>query len=173
MQTILSAGPNSDNDTARNFDIIGFDPRGVNNTTPWFSCFSNDIERAFWDAQIEASGVLGSSDAAFDVQWAKQRALADSCSKRAVEAGIGEHMSTPNVARDIVEISKRHGQWREKEARRLFSLQSGRLHRRNQVSFEDSAILDRLRYRAGKEMVQYWGFVSSFATRHDGPTDLL
>ena len=33
--------------------------------------------------------------------------------------GVGKHMATASVARDIVEIFERHGEWREEEARRL------------------------------------------------------
>jgi hypothetical protein len=63
-------------------------------------------------------------------------------------------MDTAPVARDIVEIFERHGEWREQEASRLLS-QSASLS-----DVEHKAIIERTSYKPGKEMVQYWGFVS-------------
>lgn len=160
VRTMLSAGPDSaDSESAKYYDVIGFDPRGVNNTTPTFACFPNYIESMLWEMQTSAFGVFGSSDTAFDVNWERIRALADSCSKRAMEDGIGMHMSTANVARDIVEIFERHGEWREKEAKRV--LASPRLVANQAVlskgdSYETA--LSRVKYEPGEEMVQYWGF---------------
>lgn len=81
---------------------------------------------------------------AFTNYWTRTRALADSCSKRAIELGIGEHMTTPSVVRDIIEIFERHGEWREQEARRL-------LPSRQEVPAH-------VQYEPGKELIQYWGF---------------
>ncbi|KAG9637629.1 hypothetical protein KCU64_g14125, partial [Aureobasidium melanogenum] len=147
-QTIISADPDADNETAKYFDVISFDPRGVNNTRPTFQCFPSFIERLTFEKELLAYGVPGSSDMAFTNQWARVRTLADSCSKRAIEAGIGEYMSTTSVARDIVEIFERHGEWREQEARKL--LGSPKNSKRD--------LSDQVRYEPGEEMVQYWGF---------------
>ncbi len=59
-------------------------------------------------------------------------------------------MSTAPVARDIIEIFERHGQWRDAEARRLVSLDT------TLSSAEKESILQRTEYRPGQEMVQYW-----------------
>ena len=37
-------------------------------------------------------------------------------------SGIAKHMATASVARDIVEIVERHGEWRANEANRLVKL---------------------------------------------------
>ena len=95
-----------------------------------------------------AYGAPGSSDTAYTNLWTLVRTLADQCSKRAIESGIGEHMSTPDVARDIVEIFERHGEWREQEARRLL--------RSTDISERD--LPDHVKYRPGEEMIQFWGF---------------
>lgn len=147
-QTIVSAGPDANNDTARYFDVISFDPRGVNNTRPNLQCFPNFIERIAFEKEMLAYGAPGSSNTAFTNLWSLVRTLADSCSKRAIESGIGEHMSTTSVARDIVEIFERHGEWREQEARKLL--------KSSDVSEED--LPDHVKYQPGEEMVQYWGF---------------
>ena len=71
--------------------------------------------------------------------------------------GIAKHMSTAPVARDIIEVFERHGEWREKEARRLLSSISGPLDTLS--AMEEEGLLERAAYKPGKEMVQYWGFV--------------
>ncbi|KAI4730460.1 hypothetical protein E4T49_01806 [Aureobasidium sp. EXF-10728] len=147
-QTIISAGPDADDKTEKYFDVISFDPRGVNNTTPNFRCFPDLIERMAFEKNIDLYGLPGSSNTAFANLWASHRTLAWPCSKRAIEAGIGEHMSTTSVARDIVEIFERHGEWREQEALSLLTA-SGK---------SENDVPDHLKYQTGEEMVQYWGF---------------
>lgn len=61
-------------------------------------------------------------------------------------------MSTAPVARDIIEIFERHGEWREREAHRLLSEGD------TIAPSEKQAALARTAYQRGKEMVQYWGF---------------
>lgn len=62
------------------------------------------------------------------------------------------HMDTAPVARDIIEIFERHGEWREKEAERL--LASSKIS-----GAEAWDVRARTAYHPSKEMVQYWGFV--------------
>ena len=161
IQTVVSAGPESAlNKTALHFDVIGFDPRGVNHTTPSFNCFPDHVQATAFQLESLAIGALDTSDASFDTHWARMRALASGCSKRALDSGIGEYMSTASVARDIIEIVERHGEWREAEARRLL-LQSSPLLRGTQkplTTEADVEILERVRHKLGKEMVHYWGF---------------
>jgi hypothetical protein len=64
-------------------------------------------------------------------------------------------MDTAPVARDIVEIFERHGEWREKEAKRLLSQQMFA----SATAAERDEIEARTKYERCKEMVQYWGFV--------------
>ncbi|KAK6000796.1 hypothetical protein QM012_003521 [Aureobasidium pullulans] len=146
-QIQLSAGHKADNNTAKFFDVISFDARGVSDTVPTYRCFPSFIEELNYKSAMSAYGPPGSSDTAFTNLWTSARALADSCSKRAIEAGIGEHMSTTSVARDIVEIFEKHGEWREQEARRILS---------SSEPFQ-SDLPDSVRYQPGQEMVQYWG----------------
>ncbi|KAG9528525.1 hypothetical protein KCU93_g4233, partial [Aureobasidium melanogenum] len=144
-QTQIDAGPKADNKTAKFFDVISFDPRGVSDTSPTYHCFPSLFEEMNYN--YEPSGPHGSSDIAFTSSWTSIRTLADSCSKRAIEAGIGEHMSTTSVARDIVEIFERHGEWREQEARELLP----------SWGQSERDLPDHVRYQPGQEMVQYWG----------------
>lgn len=141
----------SSNACPQHFDVIGFDPRGVNHSRPALTCFANENEATAWKIEQIANGLIGTSITAYDRVWASQRALAEGCSNRAAANGIAHHMATASVARDIVEIFERHGQWRDAEAKRLLNLgrPTGR-ERRN--------TLKRTAHVAGKEKVQYWGF---------------
>ncbi|CAD0018487.1 unnamed protein product, partial [Aureobasidium pullulans] len=103
LQTLVSAGPTADNQTAKYFDILSFDPRGVANTRPNFRCFPNSLERQSYETLLSVYGSPGSNFEAFSNIWTLQRTLADSCSKRAIEAGIGEHMVKRVVLDGVVD----------------------------------------------------------------------
>jgi pimeloyl-ACP methyl ester carboxylesterase len=61
-------------------------------------------------------------------------------------------MSTAAVARDVIEIFERHGEWREQEASRLISSRS------DLTAQEQDSVRERTAWRKGSELVQYWGF---------------
>lgn len=114
LQTIVdsSMSPKDDIDTGhihKYFDIISFDPRGIGHTTPTFICFPDAVKRMEWEIASDAEGLLGSSDVAFDLMWARKHALAEACFSRAStdddgKPGIGAFMSTPVVAMDMKAI---------------------------------------------------------------------
>lgn len=79
----------------QNFDIIGFDPRGINNTSPMVTCFPDQHAAAAWDLESAGHGYIGSSDTSFDYLWASKRALARGCSERLKkEASRAKHFWT-------------------------------------------------------------------------------
>jgi len=103
--------------TAKYLDVIGFDPRGVNNTTSILSCFPDSFSRNTWNLQSEANGILGSSEESFATNLTRSKALTEGCSQMAAigedgEGGLGLFMNTPPVVTDMVEIIERHGEWR-------------------------------------------------------------
>jgi hypothetical protein len=61
------------------YDLIGFDPRGANNTTPPLTCFPNAFERLAWNLQADAEGLIGMSPDSFTNAWARAKALGKSC----------------------------------------------------------------------------------------------
>ncbi|QIW97717.1 hypothetical protein AMS68_003235 [Peltaster fructicola] len=152
FRTIVSAGPDNNSSAAKNFDIISFDPRGVNNTRPALQCFPNHLELATWVIEQRAVGYIGDTATSFDNLWSRYRAVAEGCSQRAAKDGIGKHMSSAPVARDVVEVFERHGEWRAAEAQRL--LESATIF----TSEEQAAIRQRTAYKKGAELVHYWGF---------------
>ncbi|RDW68933.1 putative proteinase [Aspergillus mulundensis] len=138
------------------FDIIGFDPRGVNNTTPGFSCFPDLSSQRNWELQAEADGMLGSSAESFMRNWQRAMALNPSCSQGistplAGGDALGEHTNTPPVARDMLEIIERHGEWRQKQG-----LEAQQQHKANDLAAQQS-ILSKTRWHRGQEKLLYWG----------------
>ena len=140
------------------YDILGMDPRGVNNTTPRFSCFPTAASRDIWNLQSNAQGIIGSSDHAFDSVFERTKALGEGCSRRAtsdenIEDKLAYHMNTSPVVADMVEVLERHGQWREKQA--LASIGQSNEH-------FASVVRKRTKWMKGEENLLYWGL--SYAT---------
>jgi hypothetical protein len=90
------------------FDIIRFNPGGINNTTPQLSCFLNSYDRSVWKIQSDAEGILG-TDSSFIFKWASAIAFGEGCSKTAEETEIGLFMNTPSVVQDMGRLLKRSG----------------------------------------------------------------
>lgn len=101
IQTIL--GPQ--------FSILGFDPRGINNTTPSMSCFHTAVSRKVWGLKSD-DRVLGSSGSGEEISEAYSRAkvVGEICENALGGeglAGVGKHVGTAVVARDMLEITER------------------------------------------------------------------
>ncbi|KAI9669737.1 MAG: hypothetical protein M1831_007433 [Alyxoria varia] len=131
----------------KQFDLISFDPRGVGETRPRPGCFS-DIKAAFsYFLRFNTRGIPGSSDVALNQLFGMLKAFGKGCSchsqgERCSESdGIKEHMNTPAVARDMLALVDKHGEWRDRE-----SLQA--LGPTAQVKRPEAPV----------EKLQYWGF---------------
>ena len=134
--------------SSKSFDWIGFDPRGVNNTTPLLECFPEGMARQVWDAQVSAEGFFGSSDQSFNNMWARSQALGQACADNGT--GIAQHMNTPPVVADMVAIIEAHGSWREQEAKSLLAM--------DVTTEQKLTVLERTRWKKGEEQLLYWGF---------------
>ncbi|KAF2103775.1 hypothetical protein NA57DRAFT_30177, partial [Rhizodiscina lignyota] len=150
LQNIVDS-PHAPCSTASNnsdlyFDIIGFDPRGVNNTTPAFTCFPDDASQQNFVIAAQAAGII-TDDAAFRTTYNRVMSVSGTCSK--VMAERGRFMSTPFVVEDMMEITERLAEWRENKAKSL-------LKKANQR--KSAGILHRTKWRKGEEPVQYIGF---------------
>ncbi|KAL2857267.1 TAP-like protein-domain-containing protein [Aspergillus pseudoustus] len=161
LQTIVDAAAVPTDVTVpehRFFDIISFDPRGVNNTTPNFSCFPNLFSQKNWELQAEADGMLGSSAESFMRNWQRAIALNTGCSQAISTPSqpgadvLGEHTNTPPVARDMLEIIERHGEWREKQG-----LEAQQNHDKSQGYDPQQGILNRTKWKQDQEKLLYWG----------------
>ena len=143
---------------AKYFDLIAWDPRGVNNTTPNHPGISNPLARKNWNDQGSAIGLDFDNEAVFDkilareTVWAELISSANS-SVQGLNEGehVGQFVSTANVVRDMVEIVERLGEWRQKEAKKLLSASyCSNQHKRD--------VINRTAWRMGEEQIQYWGF---------------
>jgi len=159
IQQVLDAerAPSEAEEFDKYFDIIGFDPRGINRSTPTISCFQDNFARQVWNLQSEAEGLLGSSDGSLRLGWRRARALAAGCTTRNDNdnstSSILEHVNTTPVAADMVEIIERHGQWRENQGRMAQDAFT-KVHKRH----ANQGIISRTKWNRGMEKLQYWGF---------------
>ena len=145
---------------AKYFDLLSWDPRGVANTTPGFSCFPSHLNRQAWDAQGQAIGFGLDENNTVSKIWSREHAHGASCSRLdTLEVGgaagdnehLGKYVSTASVVRDMVEIIERHGEWRGKQA--IAHIESSPCSKQDR-----QAILQRTAWRRGEEQLQYWGF---------------
>jgi pimeloyl-ACP methyl ester carboxylesterase len=83
-------------DVAAQFDIIGFDPRGIERSQP-VRCFSN-ANRAFQFDPMLAFPLNPAEEALFEK---RDRELAKACRRWTQARRHGQHSSTANVARDM------------------------------------------------------------------------
>ncbi|KAJ7887828.1 TAP-like protein-domain-containing protein [Mycena olivaceomarginata] len=102
---IESAGPALAQLVGPEFDIIGFDPRGVARSTPRVSLFETDAERALWP--VGPIRDLNASEDAVARHWARAQITGRLASETA--ASYLPHINTENTARDMLRIVEAHG----------------------------------------------------------------
>jgi pimeloyl-ACP methyl ester carboxylesterase len=171
IQTIIDdpltpTNENANSTSEKYFDIISFDPRGVNNTTPGLRCFPNAFNQHSWLLTYTDYGLLWDSESIVGMEWARAAALGASCSQERHGEEILRYANTPQVVEDVVELIEKEGEWRAREAQTLMSA-NGRIN-----STIAAAILERTAYQPGREKLQYWGMSfgtvigSTFAAMH-------
>ncbi|THV00210.1 hypothetical protein K435DRAFT_657531 [Dendrothele bispora CBS 962.96] len=89
------------------FDIIGFDPRGVRFSTPNISIFRTEEERAAWVAQETVD--MNSTKEALPESWARYQAFGQLAQNRN-DNNFLSFVSTDNVARDMLSMVKALGE---------------------------------------------------------------
>jgi pimeloyl-ACP methyl ester carboxylesterase len=148
---LTSGAPSS---SGKYYDIIGFDPRGVNNTTPAANCFPDDSSLSIWLQRADAQGFPYSNET-FANSWSRHASFAGSCTWRLGDdddnevMGIGRYLNTPSVVEDMRAIVGALGEWRESEAKRQADLQNVQL---------TAEVREATRWRRGEEKLLYMGF---------------
>ncbi|THV00205.1 alpha/beta-hydrolase [Dendrothele bispora CBS 962.96] len=89
------------------FDIIGFDPRGVNNSTPKTSIFRTEEESSAWFAQDVTD--LNSTKEALPEAWARYQVFGQLAQNRNDDNSLN-FVSTDNVARDMLSMVEAFGE---------------------------------------------------------------
>ncbi|KAI9684587.1 MAG: hypothetical protein M1822_005675 [Bathelium mastoideum] len=143
-----------DDDSAKYFDILSFDPRGIGASEPAMHCFPDESTSQTWALRLGGEGIINSSDAALGRLWSMTHAEGASCAANRKEHDIKIYGSTASVARDMLEIVERHGQWRDLEVRKELHQTSCRIP----VSQDLPSHVQNLRYRPNEEKLLYWGF---------------
>ncbi|KAJ6500919.1 TAP-like protein-domain-containing protein [Mycena sanguinolenta] len=92
------------------FDIVGFDPRGVSYSTPTTYIFETDAERALWipPSLNNVWPALNQSADAIGQQWARAQIIGQLAVNRN-EANYIQYMTTDNTARDMLRIVQAFG----------------------------------------------------------------
>lgn len=139
------------------FDVIGFDPRGVGQTTPAVACFPDQTSQRNWELAVEAEGMIGSSDDALRKSWQRTQALNAGCSVFDMNDiqqndSMMAYVNTPLVARDMLTIVERHGEWREKEG-----LKAQEAHDKCHGYDTTRSIARRTEWHRDQEPLLYWG----------------
>ncbi|CAH0027211.1 unnamed protein product [Clonostachys rhizophaga] len=171
LQSILDnslepGSPESGSSGGKYFDILSFDPRGVNNTTPSLKCFIDAFNQQAWLLGLPDYGLLWHSETTIGMEWAKAEALGASCSYGEGDHGILRYLNTAQTVEDMLQIVEQHGKWRELEVTRLLS--AAKLV--DQETTRET--IERTAYRPGRELAQYWGMSygtiigSTFAAMH-------
>lgn len=141
----------ADDDEGKHFDLISYDPRGIGLSTPKLACFSaNSIMEQVWSIRDWELGSLSASDVAFGRMWAMAKAKGESCAVTIEDSDIKQYATTAYVARDILEIIEKHGEWREKEATKLITYH----YQKTPGAHEPH----RTSYHPGQEKLLFWGF---------------
>lgn len=82
------------------FELVSWDPRGVENTTPLPNCFDSQLTRtAYWIKQM-AVGFFDESDQALYTRWASARSFGQACN-----GTILQHMTTLTAVQDLLAIN--------------------------------------------------------------------
>ncbi|KAJ7259812.1 Alpha/Beta hydrolase protein [Mycena rebaudengoi] len=106
VDTLVQSGSSFHVLFGEEYDIVSFDPRGVSYSTPVASFFESDAERAVWNAGVLPTSLNASSDS-IPHTWARAQVLGTLAQQR--DSGILKHMTTDNVARDMLRITEKFG----------------------------------------------------------------
>ncbi|KAF8217164.1 TAP-like protein-domain-containing protein [Mycena galopus ATCC 62051] len=90
------------------FDIIGFDPRGIARSTPRASFFASRAEREIWSVPDAQYASMNASTDALSRAWARGMVIGQLAGER--DDGSLQFITTDHTARDMLKIVEAHGQ---------------------------------------------------------------
>ncbi|KAK1998048.1 hypothetical protein LX36DRAFT_577101 [Colletotrichum falcatum] len=133
-------------DGNKKYEILSWDPRGVQFTSPKADCYEDPFARDVDLIQSLAIGPLHASLDALRRQWARIQGYGKLCTQSAVNGSILPYASTASVVRDMVEMLDKIQELRHEQA-------AARLT-------EEGKEQKPLELRSAEELsrLQYWGF---------------
>ncbi len=151
-------------------DVIGFDPRGIGETTPVADCFAFPSDRKskeltaeeislgyfhkfLWALSGQEAGMVNSSVDSLGKIDTRDRASAKLCETKDAlygEESILRHVSTPAVARDMLSILDAWDAWMEEKDDDIIRNDDDEIH--STEAMEEEKSLDT------KGKLVYWGF---------------
>ncbi|KAL5358532.1 hypothetical protein BJX96DRAFT_182966 [Aspergillus floccosus] len=110
LQTVLD----SPDEQGKHYDIVSFDPRGVNNTTPRLRCFRDAFAQQAWQLGGPDDGLLWDSERVVGLEWARAAALGQSCTHGDADNGGGilRYVNTAQTVEDMRHLVEKLGEWR-------------------------------------------------------------
>ncbi|KIM23795.1 hypothetical protein M408DRAFT_332157 [Serendipita vermifera MAFF 305830] len=100
-------GPHFQRLLGNEYDIIGFDPRGIGYTTPVVNVFDTPLERASWYLRLLEAPYINETSTALVEVVAKARLINELVAQKVPAAA--EHVNTAVVCRDMLSIVQAHG----------------------------------------------------------------
>ena len=96
-------------DDKKRYELLSFDPRGVDHSTPNASCFGDPLSKQVWDLKNSFLGAVDTSNKTLTLKWAAAQGYGDLCAREEASgfgdsSNIRQYMSTALVARDMVEL---------------------------------------------------------------------
>ncbi|KAJ7031110.1 TAP-like protein-domain-containing protein [Mycena alexandri] len=91
------------------FDLIGFDPRGIGRSTPRVSFYKSRVERELWAGSGDSAKVLSMNASADTLARSWARAIVDGTLAGERDDGSLRFINTDHTARDMLRIVKAHG----------------------------------------------------------------
>ncbi|KAK2042312.1 hypothetical protein LZ31DRAFT_470572 [Colletotrichum somersetense] len=154
-------------DDNKKYEILSWDPRGVQFTTPKADCYEDLLARDISIIQSLAIGPLDASPDALRRQWARIQGYGKLCTQSAVNGSILSYASTASVVRDMVEMLDKVQELRDEEAAAGLS--------------EEERSQRPLELRTARELprLRYWGFSygsflgNTFASMYPGRVQRL
>ncbi|KAF9544545.1 hypothetical protein CPC08DRAFT_716471 [Agrocybe pediades] len=87
-----------------NFDLVGFDPRGISRSTPRASFFKTDVERSLFGSDLPFAN---DSVEGISRSWARGRLMGRLAAE--TDDGYLRHINTDQTAHDMLRIVEAHG----------------------------------------------------------------
>ncbi|KAJ6604116.1 Alpha/Beta hydrolase protein [Mycena vulgaris] len=110
VSAVVSVGPSFAEFLGPQFDIVGFDPRGISFSTPAVSFFNTAAERELWtpsDLNLRYPSLNATSEVASN-QWAQFQLIGQLAEERDTDE-VFQYITTDNVARDMLRITEAFG----------------------------------------------------------------